>query len=155
LQTSFRLRVGALKLHCMKYAALLIAILVAVNAWGQDERKHPIDRKIAAAEEKAGSTAEMRQTYVDGLQMWDAELNRIYAELKQKLKPKNFAGLQNAQRQWIAYRDAQVKFLNELYSEFNGTMYIPMRAAAEMEITRSRAVELGHQLEIRNEHAGG
>src|SRR4029079_2382989 len=103
-------------MYRMKCAASLIALLVAMHAWGQDERKHPIDRKIAAAEEKAGNTAEMRQTYVDGLQMWDAELNRVYAELKQKLKPKSFAALQNAQRQWIAYRDAQVKFLNELYS---------------------------------------
>jgi uncharacterized protein YecT (DUF1311 family) len=138
----------------MKLPAFLLVLFLTLCASAQDEKKHPIDAKIAAAEEKAGNTAEMRQTYIDGLLLWDAELNRAYAELKKTLKPKSFAALQAAQRQWIAYRDEQVKFLNQLYSEFDGTMYIPMRAAAEMEITRSRALELGRQLEIHNAHAG-
>jgi uncharacterized protein YecT (DUF1311 family) len=141
-------------MQAMKLPAFLFVMLLTFCAAAQDERKHPIDVKIAVAEEKAGSTAEMRQTYIDGLQLWDAELNRAYFELKKTLKPKSFAALQAAQRQWIAYRDEQVTFLNQLYSEFDGTMYIPMRAAAEMEITRSRALELGKQLEIQNEHAG-
>jgi uncharacterized protein YecT (DUF1311 family) len=139
----------------MKIPAVVFSLLLVLGAAAADEeKKHPIDVKIAAAEEKAESTAEMRKTYADGLRLWDAELNRVYAELKKKLKPKTFATLQNAQRQWIAYRDEQIKFLNALYAEFDGTMYIPMRAAAEMEITRSRAKELGQQLEIYNEHSG-
>src|SRR5215212_603236 len=96
----------------------------------------------------------MRQTYVDGLRLWDAELNRVYGELKKKLKSKSFAALEGVQRQWIAYRDEQIKFLNALYSEFDGTMYIPLRASAEMEITRSRANELGLQIEIYNQQGG-
>jgi len=138
----------------MKLAPFLAIIVFTLSGSAEDERKHPIDVKIAAAEEKAGSTVEMRQVYVDGLQQWDAELNRTYSELKKVLKPKSFTALQGAQRQWIAYRDEQLKFLNQLYSEFDGTMYIPMRAAAEMNITRSRALELSRQLEIYNDHSG-
>jgi len=138
----------------MKLAPFLAMLVFALSASAEDERKHHIDVKIAAAEEKAGSTVEMRQVYIDGLQQWDAELNRAYSDLKKVLKPKSFTALQAAQRQWIAYRDEQLKFLSQLYSEFDGTMYIPMRAAAEMNITRSRALELSRQLEIYNDHSG-
>ena len=138
----------------MKPLPVVLAFALAVTAFAADEEeKHPIDRKIAAAEEKAVSTAEMRQVYVDGLKAWDAELNRVYGELKKKLKPNTFAVLQSAQRQWIVYRDEQMKFISSMYAEFDGTMYIPMRASAEMEITRARALELWRQLQVVSDHA--
>jgi uncharacterized protein YecT (DUF1311 family) len=135
------------------FSSVLSAVL-AIHGFGEDQpKKHPIDVKIEAAEEKALSTAEQRDVQADALKLWDAELNRVYAKLKKRLKPPAFEALQAAQRDWLKYRDSQTKFLDEMYQQFQGTMYIPMHAAAVKEITRARALELSHLLETYEESA--
>lgn len=137
------------------YRALALALAFALFAttplFADDEEKHPIDKQIEALEEKGGSTAEMVQTYEKGLKLWDAEMNKQYGELKKRLKPKAFTALQAAQRQWIAYRDLQISYVREFYGGFDGTMYIPMSVSAVMKITRSRALELKHSVEVLKE----
>jgi uncharacterized protein YecT (DUF1311 family) len=142
------------KLPMSRFFLVLTFFFFACISSAQEEKPHPIDAKIAAAQEKAGSTVEMRQVYSDGLKLWDAELNRVYAELKKKLKKEAFEALQNSQKQWLAHRDAEVRFLGEFYAQFQGTMYQPMHAAAVMKVTRARALDLIHRLELQNEHAG-
>jgi uncharacterized protein YecT (DUF1311 family) len=132
----------------MRTSALLLTLLVAPCLAFADEDKHPLDAKIDAAADKANSTLETREAYDNGLKLWDAELNRCYGQLKKKLKPEVFASLQAAQRQWLVYRDSQIKFIDQFYAQFDGTMYIPMRSAAVMEVTRARALELYHRLEV-------
>jgi uncharacterized protein YecT (DUF1311 family) len=138
----------------MKPAITLLTVLAATASFAGEEKPHPIDAKVAAAEEKAKSTAETRQAYTDGLKLWDAELNRVYAELKKKLKKEAFEALQNSQKQWIAHRDTEIRFLGEFYAQFSGTMYQPMYAAAVMNVTRARALDLTRRLELQSEHAG-
>jgi uncharacterized protein YecT (DUF1311 family) len=128
--------------------------MLAIPVLGEDQpKKHPIDVKVEAAEEKALSTAEQRDVEANALKLWDAELNRVYAKLKKRLKPSAFEALQAAQRDWLKYRDSQTKFIDEMYQQFQGTMYIPMHAAAVKEITRARALELTHLLETYEESA--
>ncbi|HWB06479.1 MAG TPA: lysozyme inhibitor LprI family protein [Verrucomicrobiales bacterium] len=117
------------------------------------EKKHPIDSKIDKLAENAKSTAASADAYRKGLDLWDKEMNRAYQELKKALPEKTFTTLKAAQLQWIAYRDAQVVFINSCYDQYEGTMYIPMRASAIMEVTRARALELLHRLEVHKEHA--
>lgn len=136
--------------------ALLFTALCATAPFARaddEEKKHPIDAKVAALFDKAVSTADMMQAADKGTKLWDAELNRCYGELKKKMKPAAFATLQAAQRQWLAYRDAQFKALDEFYSQFDGTMYLPMRADAGMTVIRTRAMELYDMLEMLKEHA--
>jgi uncharacterized protein YecT (DUF1311 family) len=135
-------------------ATVLIAA-VSVHAVAEDApRKHPIDVKTEAEEEKAMSTADQTEVQANALKLWDAEMNRVYGELKKRLKPATFTALQAAQRDWLKYREGQRKFLGELYQEFEGTMYIPMHAAAVKEITRARTLELTRLLEIHQEFGG-
>jgi len=137
----------------MKPADCLAALLAfCAPAFAADDGKHPLDAKVAALVDKANSTAEMVRANDEGVRLWDAELNRCYGELKKRLQPAAFNALQAAQRQWLAYRDAQFKFIAELYGHFDGTMYIPMRSAAAMDVVRTRALELHHTLEIVKEH---
>jgi uncharacterized protein YecT (DUF1311 family) len=141
--------------HRSIFTLLLLALLATapfVRA-EDEEKKHPIDAKVAALFDKAVSTHDMIQAAGQGTKLWDAELNRCYGELKKKLKPEAFTALQAAQRQWIAYRDAQSKALDEFYSQFDGTMYLPMRADAGMTVIRTRAMELYDMLEMLKEHA--
>jgi uncharacterized protein YecT (DUF1311 family) len=132
----------------------VLSAVLAFYAFGEDQpKKHPIDVKVEVAEEKALSTAEQTEVQASALKLWDAELNRVYAKLKKRLKPSAFDALQAAQRDWLKYRDSQRKFLDEMYQQFQGTMYIPMHAAAVKEITRARALELTHLLETYEESA--
>jgi uncharacterized protein YecT (DUF1311 family) len=123
------------------FIVLLVSAAVA-NAV-DDQRKHPLDAKVDAMVEKANSTADNVRVYSQAYKLWDAELNRCYGELKKRLKPQAFAALQSAQRQWLAYRDEQLKYIVEFYGKFDGTMYIPKSAEASMQVIRQRALELG------------
>ncbi|MEQ1861962.1 MAG: lysozyme inhibitor LprI family protein [Chthoniobacteraceae bacterium] len=139
----------------MNRTILTFALFVfAPPARSDDENKHPIDAKVAAIFDKAQSTAAMIDAADKALKLWDAELNRCYGELKKKLKPDAFAALQASQRQWLVFRDAQLKFIGEFYGQFDGTMYRPMAAHAVMEVTRTRAIELHRRLGILREHGG-
>lgn len=138
----------------MNWIAFLVALLLAVPAAIAEEKTHPIDGKVEALFEKAGSTAEMIEACDAAAKLWDAELNRCYGELKKKLRPAAWTALQAAQRQWLAYRDAQWKCIAEFYGQFEGTMYLPMRADAAMSIVRTRAMELHDMLAVFEEHGG-
>ncbi len=133
-------------------AALFLSVLPC-RAEEEKEKRHPLDVKVEKAAEDAGSTAATAEAYRKGLELWDKEMNRVYQELKKTLPEKSFATLKAAQVQWLAYRDAQVAFINSCYDQYDGTMYIPMRASAVMEVTRARALELLHRLEMHKEHA--
>ena len=57
----------------------------------------------------------------------------LTAEQKEKLKI--------AQREWIEYRDKEIEFLNKLYYDMQGTMWIPVAAQTKLDLTRKRTIE--------------
>ena len=131
---------------------MILCSLLTLRVMGEDSpKKHPIDVQMEKAEEKALSTADQTQTQANALKLWDAEMNRIYTKLRKQLKPPAANALQAAQREWLKYRDSQTKFLEEMYQGFEGTMFIPMHAAAVKEVTRTRALELTRLLEAQEE----
>ncbi|HEX2750552.1 MAG TPA: lysozyme inhibitor LprI family protein [Verrucomicrobiales bacterium] len=139
-------------------SALAVCLMFTLTVRAEDEeetkeKKHPIDVKVEKKADNAKSTAATTEAYREGLLLWDKEMNRAYQELKKVLPEKSFAALKAAQLQWISYRDAQIAFINSCYDQYDGTMYIPMRASAIMEVTRARALELLHRLEVHKEHA--
>jgi uncharacterized protein YecT (DUF1311 family) len=79
---------------------------------------------------------------------WDRELNRNYAALMAKLKPAQKESLRLAQLEWIKQRDLEFKFIDSIYDTLEGTMYIPMRIAARMEVIRKRALGLKDYLDL-------
>jgi uncharacterized protein YecT (DUF1311 family) len=137
-------------------SAAFACVLLALTCRAVEEKgtKHPIDGKVDKMAENARSTADSADAYRKGLDLWDKEMNRAYQELKNALPAKAFATLKAAQLQWTAYRDAQIAFINSCYDQYAGTMYIPMRASAIMKVTRARALELLHRLEVHKEYAG-
>jgi hypothetical protein len=75
---------------------------------------HPIDHAVRLIGEKHdGSTSGLIDALCLGTEAWNAELNRIYNALG---GAKNIP-LRDAQRAWIQYRDAQVKFLQHSYGK--------------------------------------
>lgn len=68
---------------------------------------------------------------------WDSQLNVHYASLEESLEPSLFTSLQQAQRAWIAFRDASCGFEYELWSE--GTIRSIVGASCMLELTAQRA----------------
>lgn len=131
---------------------LSLLLLIVLGVWPSrsmaDAGSHPID----AALEHCLGTADGSTTYgalacIDTAQTaWDRELNRVYGELRKVLSEASRLKLRDAQRQWIAFRDAEIEAIGARYGELDGTMYLVMRADAVMGLTRDRARQLDASL---------
>ncbi|MEZ4524539.1 MAG: lysozyme inhibitor LprI family protein [Desulfobacterales bacterium] len=109
---------------------------------------HPIDREMYACMDRDPSTANMINCIHVAAEKWDGELNRVYQDLRERLKPEAQKSLTEAQRAWIAYRDLEFKNIQGLYAGFEGTVYHPMRAESRMQITKNRVMELVSYLSL-------
>jgi uncharacterized protein YecT (DUF1311 family) len=101
-------------------AASLILFLAAMPAFADDEgsgtEEDPIDTALTACLDTPDgqSTAGMVQCLVTAYGAWDAALNEAYRSLIDSLAPAQKDALKASQRAWIAYRDAEQKFLQSL-----------------------------------------
>jgi uncharacterized protein YecT (DUF1311 family) len=118
----------------------LTILLLAVSLAAQET--HEIDRAHAACLEKAHTTVQMTECSGAARDQWDAELNKNYKELLGALKPAAKLSLRFAQKEWMRFRDAEIKNIGAIYGTLQGTVYIPMRAESAMEIVRARAMQL-------------
>lgn len=128
--------------------ALLAVLLFPMMAAAQEEPAHAIDKALDACIDKNGSTAGMVECTDKAYVAWDKELNKQYGDLMRTLTPKQKEALRLTELEWIKYRDLEFKFIDSIYDTLDGTMYIPMRIAARMEVIKKRALELQHRLEL-------
>ena len=128
--------------------ALLCLFLFASVSFAQEDSKHQIDKALDACIEKDGSTAGMVRCTDQAYAAWDKELNKNYLALMRQLKPSQKEVLKTAQLEWIKSRDADFKVIDSIYDTLQGTMYIPMRIDARMELVKKRALQLQGYLEL-------
>lgn len=101
-------------------AASLVLSLAAAPAFAADEggrvTEDPIDTALSHCLDMPDgqSTAGMVQCLVTAYGAWDAALNEAYKSLTDSLQPAQKDALKVSQRAWIAYRDAEQKFLQSL-----------------------------------------
>ena len=119
----------------------------------QEPTQHPIDKTLEACIDKNGSTAGMVKCTDEAYAAWDKELNKNYGELMRQLKPQQKEALRLAQLEWIKQRDLDFKFIDSLYDTFEGTMYIPMRIDARLEVIKKRALELKGYVDLLKDAA--
>jgi uncharacterized protein YecT (DUF1311 family) len=131
--------------------ATLSVILLATLAIAQEPTPHPIDQALEACIDKNGSTAGMVACTDRAFAAWDKELNKNYGELMRTLKSSPKETLRLAQLEWIKYRDLDFKLIDSVYDTMQGTMYIPMRVDARMEVVKKRALELKGYLDLVTE----
>jgi uncharacterized protein YecT (DUF1311 family) len=124
------------------WIVLACLLLPAAAAPGPGKTRHPIDLRMEQAIEQDPSTAGSVAAISKAAEQWDAELNKAYRKLKTTMKPAEWQALVEAQRAWIAFRDAQLKALDAFYANMEGTMFVPMAAHDSMELTRERALYL-------------
>ncbi len=75
-------------------------------------------------------------------QWWDKLLNSRYAQLKADLEPEAFASLQDVQRKWIAFKDADCQYIYD-HQFGEGSMRLPVSASCDLDATALRALQLG------------
>ncbi|HSY61287.1 MAG TPA: lysozyme inhibitor LprI family protein [Cytophaga sp.] len=83
---------------------------------------------------------------------YDLLLNKYYKLLLNKLESNDKAILQEAQRNWIKFRDSEVALIHLLSDEKysgGGTIQSIINAATYLGMTRKRVIELMHHL-VRN-----
>jgi uncharacterized protein YecT (DUF1311 family) len=89
--------------------------------------------------DKATSTAAMNACIDRERSVWDDILNETYRRLGEKLDAKQKAKLRDAQRAWIASRDATCQFYWDYYQ---GTMASPMASSCVNRETARRTLFL-------------
>jgi len=114
---------------------------------------HPIDREVNELLDKQMDTHGQIQALGRGIELWDAELNRVYKELVKAYgnNEKAKAKLKAAQLAWIKFRDAEYDHLFEMYQLKDGTMYRIFQTSDRMEIIKARALELKSRLDTFND----
>ncbi len=88
----------------------------------------------------AVATADVAQCFDRASMKADRELNRIYAEVRSALAPRDRQNLEDAERAWLKYRDATCAAERDLYD--GGTAAFPAYAACIEEVTRERVSDL-------------
>jgi uncharacterized protein YecT (DUF1311 family) len=130
---------------------LLGLLLFPTILLAQEQPQHPIDDALDACIEKNGSTAGMVECTDVAYAAWDKELNRNYGALMKQLTPRQKEALRLSQLEWIKFRDLEFKFIDSIYDTLQGTMYIPMRIGARLDVIKKRAVELKSDLDLITE----
>lgn len=76
---------------------------------------------------------------------WNEILNHNYATLQEALDAETFEALREAQRNWIAFRDAECSFQYSYWRE--GTIRSLYGASCQLQMTAERALALGEVIE--------
>ena len=96
--------------------------------------------------EKAQTQAQLTACAADALKRNDQELNRLYRQMQDRLKGDDTTGhlLADAQRRWIAFRDAECSFTTVRTA--GGSINAMNTNSCLAELTRHRAIELQNHL---------
>lgn len=132
----------------MKTFITIVGIACMTAMAHAQQAPHPIDVTLEKCMEKNPSTQGTNNCILEAQKQWDAELNKQYKALSQKLTPAQKTALLNSQREWLKWRDLELKHIETLYSTFDGTMYQPMQLNDRMEIIKKRALELKSYVEL-------
>jgi len=129
---------------------ICVFILLFVPSIVFAETQHPIDIELDKCLEGLSGNSPMANCTYNALEAWDKELNRVYKDLMGYLTDDGKKQLRFSQRQWIAFRDAEVKYLDTMYNrqEFGGSMYIPILAMNKLMITKERVLVLTRYLKM-------
>lgn len=137
----------------MKLTLIFLAFFGSLSwAKAQEEKPHPIDKKMDECMQEAPSTTGMNACMATARIEWDKEMNRVYNALMKKLPAKEQAALKASQKAWLTHRDLEIKNIQNVYSFIydkngGGTMYSLGASDAQMVLVKNRALELSSLLD--------
>lgn len=118
---------------------ITLALVASIPMWVQAQDSN-LSKQFTACMDKSGDTTQgMVECIVAEHQRQDVRLNKAYKALMADLTPERKKQLQEAQRAWIKFRDANCGFY---YDPDGGTMARVSGNDCVMTITANRAKEL-------------
>ncbi len=108
----------------------------------------PIDKIEQDCISKTADTQEMNKCTQMAQQLWEKDINKNLAELKEILSAEDYKKLQLSQTSWENYIDKEYGFINSLTSYTQGTMYLNTKEGWRTEILKQRAFALREYLNI-------
>ena len=102
----------------------------------------PIDKIEQDCISKTADTQEMNKCSQKAQQLWEKDINKNLAELKEILSAEDYKKLQLSQTSWENYIDKEYEFINSLTSYTQGTMYLNTKEGWRTEILKQRALTL-------------
>jgi uncharacterized protein YecT (DUF1311 family) len=138
------------------FVFVLIAGLsfASLSVYAEEAHKHPIDIKTQTCLDNNYQTNDsMKNCSLQAYDDWDAELNKVYAQLRSKLSRDTKEQLKNAQLQWLAYRDSEFQIIDAIYDAKKmggGTIWGLFAADAKVEIVKNRVLVLRGYLQQMN-----
>lgn len=102
----------------------------------------PIDKIEQDCISKTADTQEMNKCSQKAKQLWEKDINKNLAELKEILSAEDYKKLQLSQTSWENYIDKEYGFINSLTSYTQGTMYLNTKEGWRTEILKQRALTL-------------
>ena len=121
-------------------------LLIAAENFCDLGRPHSIDIWAEKEMDKTGGvTVNIRSVQGEAYKKWDDELNLVYKKIITKLKEEDREELRKAQRAWIAFRDAEIKWIwsEALYgAEPVGTLASVIVSDKGTKILKDRVCEL-------------
>jgi len=127
----------------LKYLMILCAV-VSMNAAiaAEKELKHPIDVWLEHCINSNPTTAGMNTCTAEAINKWDEEMNKVYRELMSRLSVKQKIALKKSQVAWLKFRDEEFNFLDNFYSDFQGTMWSNILMGEKLSILKQRTLML-------------
>ena len=122
---------------------LTCLVVVTSPASAQETKPHAIDAALAACEKKQGaSTRGEAECLSTAFESWEKDIATNYEALKKLVSANELAPLEAGQKSWSDYRDQEFDFINQLFKNKRGTMYVPIRINYRIEVLKARALEL-------------
>jgi uncharacterized protein YecT (DUF1311 family) len=90
----------------------------------------------SASGQSARIQAERENCPGRSMQIWDAELNKTYRQLRKDLSPGASKALQKSETLWTMYRDAEFSLIDRLYENMEAAAKVDALAAKEAIIKR-------------------
>ena len=141
-----------MSLRMLRAAVMVLTVSVSVPpAFGQSPSdKIDSDLKKCLAQRPNFTTAGMQNCVGTAYQEMDNRLNEVYSLLMGKLTPPKRELLKDAQRKWLAFRDAELKLSKSLDPNVGGTISSVTGAGDSYEILKKRTKELEQHLRTIN-----
>lgn len=128
---------------CMRVLLLgLIVVCSFKHAAYAQSTIDPIDKAYESCKQEHNTTAGMANCAFDAYKSWNNELNKYYNRvLKLLRKQGDISSFKNAQKAWVAFRDAEFTAYNNMFNK-QGDRWTVIRAENRIALVRARALQL-------------
>ena len=128
----------------MNAIIVVLFTIFCVNVYGQQRDENRIDSELETCLEQSSSqtTVGMVACFVEAEKKWNKELNFQLQQLRKSLSPEQQIKLEKAQSDWEKFRESEIAFLKQYYTEMQGTIWNISLSKSKMELSKNRSIEL-------------